>query len=122
MTYPAASAAPIPADLRATTGIRSAAHHCAAAEELFARARDLHPGRDRNGIPTEAADEYERCLDWARMHLRLAEAVTAGVTLLATHRPLLAEADVSAADARLSHEAYQWLEFLDRHRADRRSA
>lgn len=121
MTHPASTSTSTP-NIHATTGIRSAADHCAAAEELFARARDLHPGRDRDGIRAEASVEYERCLDWARMHLRLAEAVTAGATLLTAHRQLLADADVSVADARLSHEAYQWLEFLDNRRVGRRSA
>ncbi|WP_162834632.1 hypothetical protein [Amycolatopsis circi] len=59
--------------------------------------------------PAEAADEYARCLGWARMHLRLAETVAVG-------------AAVSTAEACLRHEAYQWREFLDYRRAYGRSA
>lgn len=54
----------------------------------------------------------EGCLHWADTHLRLAEAITTGPTLVAAHRHLLAPADLPVADACLSHETYRWLEFL----------
>lgn len=54
----------------------------------------------------------ERCLRWADTHLRLAEAITAGATLVAAHRHLLGPADLPVADTCLSHETCRWLEFL----------
>ncbi|GLY70270.1 hypothetical protein [Amycolatopsis taiwanensis] len=62
----------------------------------------------------EVALEYERCPDWARMHLRLAEAITAGAGLVAAHRQLLAH-DVRLHDSYLSYETRQWTEFLQIH-------
>ncbi|WP_216211108.1 hypothetical protein [Amycolatopsis aidingensis] len=93
---------------------RSAAEHCATAEELFAHARALHPGNGRTRIPAEVVVEYERCLDWAGLHLRLAEAITAGAGLVLAHRQLLA-GDVRLHNTYVSYETHQWTEFLHDH-------
>ncbi|SEB46485.1 hypothetical protein SAMN04489727_1963 [Amycolatopsis tolypomycina] len=95
-----------------TAAPRSAAEHYAAAETLFARARAMHPE-----LRSRAADEdeYRRCLDWADMHLRLAEALTAGAGLLATQLRL--KADGYRLLTHLGSEAYQWDTLLkDLHR------
>jgi len=94
-------------DVGETAAPRSAAEHCAAAEELFAHARALHP---RNGarIPAEAALEAERCLEWAGMHVSLAEAITAGAGLVLAHRQLLANPDVRLHNTPASSEAHAW--------------
>lgn len=95
-------------DVGETAAPRSAAEHCAAAEELFAHARALHPGNGSARIPAEAALEAERCLEWAGMHLRLAEAITAGAGLVVAHRQLLANPDVRLRNTPASYEARAW--------------
>ncbi|MCR6488300.1 hypothetical protein M8542_36265 [Amycolatopsis sp. OK19-0408] len=87
----------------ATVAPRSAAEHHAAAEALFTRAREVHP--TINGSVGHE-NEYRRCLDWADMHLRLAEALTAGAGLLATQLRL--KADGYKPNLSLGSEAYQW--------------
>lgn len=97
---------------------RSAAEHCAAAESLFARARTLHPTRSSRVVDQE---EYERCLAWAQMHLRLAETITAGASLAATHLRLKADGLVKL-DFHAASEAYSWNTFLgERHDRTRRA-
>ncbi|WP_242578945.1 hypothetical protein [Amycolatopsis sp. 195334CR] len=60
-------------------------------------------------------DEYQRCLDWAHLHLRLAEAITAGTEMVLAHRQLLAS-DVRLHTTHVGSEASGWTEFLrDRH-------
>lgn len=98
-----------PAAEAGTTEPHSAADHCAAAEALFARARTMYPTLGSTGAEH---GEYKRCFDWADMHLRIAEAMTAGAHVVADHHPLLAQADVRVAEACLSHETYRWTEFL----------
>jgi hypothetical protein len=66
-------------------------------------------------------DEYRRCVDWARLHLRLAEAITAGAGLVLAHRQLLAH-DVRLHDTHASTETHEWAEFLEaQHDETRRS-
>lgn len=111
---------PTAADVGEKAEPRSAAEHCTGAEELFAHARTLHPHTAK--IPAEVALEYERCLDWAGMHLRLADAITAGAGLILAHRQLLA-GDVRLHNTYLSYETSRWTEFLqDHHDTTRRSA
>ncbi|WP_414944867.1 hypothetical protein [Amycolatopsis sp. cmx-11-32] len=98
---------------------RSAAEHCAAAEALFACARVMYPKLSHYAVDL---DEYQRCFDWARMHLRLAEAITAGAGLVLAHRQLLAN-DVRLHDTHVSSETHEWAEFLEaQHANTRRSA
>ncbi|GAB3000846.1 MULTISPECIES: hypothetical protein [Amycolatopsis] len=114
-----APATPPAADETGTAEPRSAAEHCAAAEALFARAREIYPTLSSRAVDQ---DEYRRCFDWARMHLRLAESITAGAGLVLAHRQLLA-GDVRLHNTYVSYETQEWTEFLgDRHDTTRRSA
>ncbi len=99
-----------PADPATTTEPHSAAEHCAAAEALFTRAREIYPTLSSRAYDQ---DEYRRCLDWARMHLRLAEAITAGAGLVLAHRQLLANPDVRLNDTYISAETRPWNEYLE---------
>jgi hypothetical protein len=97
---------------------RSAAEHCATAEALFARARDRHQAPGSRAVDQ---DEYERCLDWAHPHLRLAEAITAGARLAATHLRLQGDGR-RMLDFHAAPEAHSWSTFLAaRHDKTRRS-
>ncbi|MBB5856427.1 hypothetical protein ACFQ05_26470 [Amycolatopsis umgeniensis] len=98
-----------PADPATATEARSAAEHYAAAEALFTRAREIYPTLSSRAVDQ---DEYRRCFDWARMHLRLAEAITAGVSLVLAHRELLANPDVRLHDTYISAETRHWNEFI----------
>ncbi|MEV7042864.1 hypothetical protein [Amycolatopsis sp. NPDC051061] len=96
----------------------SAAEHCAAAEALFARARALHPTRSSRAVDQ---DEYQRCLEWAHLYLRLAEIITAGANLAATQLRLKADG-LRMLDFHAASEAYGWDAFLgERHDTTRRS-
>jgi hypothetical protein len=87
----------------ATVAPRSAAEHYAAAEALFARARDMYPDLSSRA---DQQDEYRHCMDWADMHLRLAEALTAGAGVVATQLRL--KADGHRLITSLGSEAYRW--------------
>lgn len=101
--------APAPGSTAARTREpRSAAEHCAAAEALFARARAMHAKLSSGGAEP---DEYTRCLEWARLHLRFAEAITAGAALNATQLRLKADG-LRMLNFHASSEAYSWNEFL----------
>ncbi|MEU3622555.1 hypothetical protein BS329_03620 [Amycolatopsis coloradensis] len=109
-----------PADPCTATEPRSAAEHCAAAEALFAHAREIYPTLSSRA---HDQDEYRRCLDWARMHLRLAEAITAGAGLVLAHRQLRANPDVPLHDTYISAETRPWNEYLkNQHNPAGRSA
>ncbi|UUV28589.1 hypothetical protein NQK81_27840 [Amycolatopsis roodepoortensis] len=111
-----------PADSAATEAgePRGAAEHCAAAEALFARARAMYPSLSSRAYHQ---DEYRRCLDWAHLHLRLAEAITSGAGLVLAHRRLLANPDVRLHDTYVSAETQEWNEYFEnQHNATRRSA
>jgi hypothetical protein len=56
-----------------TERLASTAAHCAAAEDEFARARQLYPSEP---------DEYRRRMECPSMHLRLAEVITHGRSLI----------------------------------------
>jgi hypothetical protein len=88
----------------ATAAPRTAAEHYAAAEALFARAREMPPD-----LSSRAADqdEYRRYMDWAGMHLRLAEALTAGAGLVATNLRLKADG-LLRLDVHVGSVASQW--------------
>ncbi|QFU86740.1 hypothetical protein [Amycolatopsis sp. YIM 10] len=103
--------APAAPDTATANEPRSAAEHCAAAEALFARARAIHPTLN---IRPVNQDEYRRCLDWASLHLRLAEAITAGTEMVLAHRQLLAS-DVRLHTTHVGSEASGWTEFLRDH-------
>ncbi|MFD5089875.1 hypothetical protein ACFWMR_04700 [Amycolatopsis thailandensis] len=92
------------------TAPRSAAEHCAAAEALFTRAREIYPTLSSRAYDQ---DEYRRCLDWARMHLRLAEAITAGAGLVLTHRHLLANPDVRMHAIYVGAESRRWDDYFE---------
>ncbi len=109
-----------PADPATATEPHSAAEHCAAAEALFTRAREIYPTLSSRAYDQ---DEYRRCLDWARMHLRLAEAITAGASLVLAHRELLANPDVRLHNTYVSAETRHWNEFIEaQNNATRRPA
>ncbi|MGH8917909.1 MAG: hypothetical protein ACRDZY_09985 [Acidimicrobiales bacterium] len=54
-------------------------------------------------VSADDAAEYACCLDWAGLHPRLAEAISAGAGLVATHRRLLADPEVRTSPY-LDHE------------------
>lgn len=86
----------------------SAAEHCAAAEDEFALAQQLHD---------TDAEEYRRRMEWASMHLRIAEVVTGGASLAIEY----AIAKESPGHRGVRHtdvgrEASAWTEFLGRTR------
>ncbi|OXM44501.1 hypothetical protein [Amycolatopsis alba] len=109
-----------PADPATTTEARSAAEHCAAAEALFTRAREIYPTLSSRA---HDQDEYRRCLDWARMHLRLAETITAGASLVLAHRQLRANPDVPLYDTYINAETRPWNEYIkNQHDPAERSA
>jgi hypothetical protein len=57
------------------------------------------------------------------LHLRLAEAITAGSGLVPAHRQLLANPDIRLHNTYVSYETHEWTEFLGhRHDTTRRSA
>jgi hypothetical protein len=102
-----------------TQSPRSAAGHYAAAEALFAQARAMYPQ-----LSSRAADqdEYQRCMDWADMHLRLAEAITAGAGLVATNLRLKADG-YRLGDIHVGSVASRWNTLLaDLHGTSRRTA
>ncbi|WP_329072705.1 hypothetical protein [Amycolatopsis sp. NBC_01480] len=119
MTHATTPKEPAAADGKEGAAHLSAAEHCAAAETLFARARTLDP--DPGRTPPLAA-EYERCLEWACLHLRLAEAITAGAALIAAHRRLLADPEVRTSP-HLEDEVRHWAGFFrTQHDTTRRTA
>lgn len=81
----------------------SAAAHCAAAEDEFARAQQL--------LQTEP-DEYRRRREWASMHLRFAEVITQGTTLVTEYA--LAEINPAWKSLRMfaGSQAKAWNEFI----------
>jgi hypothetical protein len=104
MTHDSSPHAPTSTEATAAKGPRSAAEHYAAAEALFARARAMHPNLSSRA---EQQDEYRRCMDWADMHLRLAEAITAGAGLLATQLRLKADG-LLRLDVHVGSVAHEW--------------
>ncbi|MFI9452496.1 hypothetical protein [Amycolatopsis sp. NPDC052450] len=99
---------------------RSAAEHCAAAEALFAQARAMYPSLSSRAYHQ---DEYRRCLDWARMHLRLAEAITAGAGLVLTQHHLLTSPNGRPPYTHAGAETQLWNEhFESQHDPTRRPA
>jgi hypothetical protein len=104
MTHDNSPHAPTSTEAPTTAAPRSAAEHYAAAEALFARAREMHPD-----LSSRAADEdeYRRCMDWAGMHLRLAEALTAGAGLVAANLRLKADG-LLRLDVHVGSVASQW--------------
>jgi hypothetical protein len=78
----------------------SAAEHCAAAEDEFANAQRLY---------TSDPDEYRRAMDSASMHLRIAEVMTQGSSLVTETNPAWKSIRMNAA-----HEAKAWNELLGR--------
>ncbi|ANN21120.1 hypothetical protein SD37_39740 [Amycolatopsis orientalis] len=89
---------------------RSAAEHCAAAEALFARARAIYPTLSSRAVDQ---DEYRRCLDWARMHLRIAEAITSGAGLVFAQHHLLANPNARPPYTHAGAETQLWNEHFE---------
>jgi hypothetical protein len=89
-----------------TERLASAAAHCAAAEDEFARARGLYQSEP---------DEYRRRMEWASMHLRFAEVITQGSSLITEYA--LAEINPAWKALRMfaGSEAKAWNEFIGRH-------
>ncbi|MFD8497302.1 hypothetical protein [Amycolatopsis sp. NPDC059657] len=88
----------------------SAAEHCAAAENEFTRAQQLYESG-------ESDVEYRRRMEWASMHLRIAEVVTGGASLAieyAVAKEGPAYRGVGHTDA--GREAWAWTELLGRAR------
>ena len=83
----------------------SAAEHCAAAEDEFAKAQHLY---------TSDPDEYRRAMDSASMHLRFAEVMTQGSSLVT--EIAIAETNPAWKSIRMNaaHEAKAWNELLGR--------
>ncbi|RBM17603.1 hypothetical protein DI005_21145 [Prauserella sp. PE36] len=83
----------------------SAAEHCAAAEDEFANAQRLY---------TSDPDEYRRAMDSASMHLRIAEVMTQGSSLVT--EIAIAETNPAWKSIRMNaaHEAKAWNELLGR--------
>ncbi len=102
---------PTGTDADPTAAPRTAAEHYAAAEALFARAREIYPNL---GDAVANENEYRRCMDWAGMHLRLAEIRTAGAALVATHLRLRAD-NIRMINAHIGSEAHQWNELIGHH-------
>jgi len=104
MPHDSSPHAPTSTEAAAAAAPRTAAEHYAAAEALFARARHMYP--DLSSRAAEQ-DEYRRCMDWAGMHLRLAEALTSGAGLVATNLRLKADG-LLRLDVHVGSVAYQW--------------
>lgn len=85
----------------------SAADHCAAAEDEFANAQRLYK---------TDLDEYRRGMDCASMHLRIAEVMTRGSSLVT--EIAIAETNPAWKSIRMNaaHEAKAWNELLGRAR------
>lgn len=85
----------------------SAADHCAAAEDEFANAQRLY---------ASDPDEYRRAMNSASMHLRIAEVMTQGSSLVT--ELAIAETNPAWKSIRMnaSHEAKAWNELLGRAR------
>lgn len=119
MIHDSSSHSPTSTEAAAAKDPRSAAEHYAAAEALFARARQMYPDL---GSRADLRDEYRRCMDWADMHLRLAEAITAGAGLVATNLRLKADG-LLRLDVYVGSVAYQWNALIgDIHGTSRRTA
>lgn len=89
----------------------SAADHYAAAEDEFAKAQQLFKADP---------DEYRRGMDCASMHLRFAEALTCGASLVIDHA--LAKESPAHRDVRVSSAGWEssaWNELLGRTRGTR---
>ncbi|MEC3974947.1 hypothetical protein [Amycolatopsis sp. H20-H5] len=83
----------------------SAAEHCSAAQDEFANAQRLY---------TSDPDEYRRAMECAAMHLRIAEVMTQGSSLVT--ELAIAETNPAWKPLRMnaSHEATAWNELLGR--------
>ncbi|ONI71133.1 hypothetical protein ALI144C_52380 [Actinosynnema sp. ALI-1.44] len=95
----------VPTETPTARQTMSAAEHCAAARDEFANAQHLY---------ASDPDEYRRAMDSASMHLRIAEVMTQGSSLVTE----IARAETNPAwkSIRMNavHEATAWNELLGR--------
>ena len=85
----------------------AAAEHCAAAEDEFANAQRLY---------TSDPQEYRRAMDSASMHLRIAEVMTQGASLVTEFAIAKTNPAWKSIRTNASREATAWNELLGRAR------
>ena len=104
-----------------TDDVVSAAHHCLAAENLFARAKELYDEitdvpRKQNRFHRRLADKLERSyknyLEWARFHLQMAEVITQGSNLVMTYNRASSTLDPRLLGTDVAHEVVCWDGFI----------
>ncbi|RSN45116.1 hypothetical protein DMC64_19920 [Amycolatopsis sp. WAC 04197] len=104
-----------------TDDVMSAAHHCLAAENFFARAKELHHEivgipRDRNRFHRRIASRlelsYQTYLEWARFHLQMAEVITQGANLVMAYNRASSTLDPRLLSADVAHEVVCWDGFI----------
>lgn len=101
--------------------IMSAAHHCLAAENFFARAKEIHeqiadvprkPSRFHRRLLSGLKQSYETHLTWARVHLQMAEVITLGSGVVMAHSRATSTLDPRGLSRDVAREAACWDEFL----------
>ncbi|MBE1575456.1 hypothetical protein ACFORH_00430 [Amycolatopsis roodepoortensis] len=104
-----------------TDDVMSAAHHCLAAENFFARAKELYDEftevpRKRKGFHRRLAKKLERSyrtyLEWARFHLQMAEVITQGSSLVLTYNRASSTLDPRLLGTDVAHEVVCWDGFI----------
>ena len=104
-----------------TDDVMSAAHHCLAAENFFARAKELFDEiadvpQKRNGFHRRLAKKLERSyrtyLEWARFHLQMAEVITQGSNLVLTYNRASSTLDPRLLGRDVAHEVVCWDGFI----------
>ncbi|MFE5564738.1 hypothetical protein ACFQ68_07070 [Amycolatopsis japonica] len=102
-----------------TDDVMSAAHHCLAAENFFARAKELHNEivpRKRNRFQRRIASRlelsYQTYLEWARFHLQMAEVITQGSNLVMAYNRASSTLDPRLLGADVAHEVVCWDAFI----------
>ena len=102
-------------------GSMTAAHHCLAAENFFARAKELQrETADENRKPTRFSRRverllerhYERYMQWAGFHLRFAEVITEGSGLVVAHSQAAANPGTNLHRTYVYGEAAAWDDFI----------
>ncbi len=80
-----------------TEDVMSAAHHCLAAENFFARAKEIYeetvnsprkPDRFHRRLVNGLERSYQTYMEWARFHLQMAEAITHSTNLVLAYSVL----------------------------------
>ncbi|WP_410665291.1 hypothetical protein [Amycolatopsis sp. lyj-84] len=104
-----------------TEDVMSAAHHCLAAENFFARAKEIYeetvnsprkPDRFHRRLVNGLERSYQTYMEWARFHLQMAEAITHSTNLVLAYYRTSSTVDPRLLSADVAHEVVCWEAFI----------